>query len=117
MRERNVYIPIEELSEGKNKEQKAQGIKARMSAKMVMFPSYAPNWADALNELLTFPGGKHDDFVDALAKLGMGLDKMVPADRIKAQWGGIIPDQPLTCGWLKKSSKRRDRRMRVGVFD
>jgi len=75
--ERGRFIPIEEISEKNDKQAKAQAIKARMSQKMVLFPKWVPSWNEAESELLSFPGGSHDDFVDALAKLGHGLDKML----------------------------------------
>ncbi len=104
MRAQNTFVAIEEFSEAKDKEQKAQSIRARMSAKTVFFPRLAPGWSEALSELLSFPTGKHDDFVDALAKLGQLLDKIRPAF--------AAPSEPLdiakytfkpTLGWLKRS--------------
>jgi hypothetical protein len=88
-----------------------------MSAKMVMFPKFMPQWPEALHELLTFPVGLHDDFVDALAKLGQGLAKMVPATTPKASWDGIIAPQALTGAWLERSSKRREAAARNVVWD
>jgi hypothetical protein len=109
MREDKTFIPIEELSESRNLETKAQSIKARMSAKMVMFPTYLPDWERALHELLFFPNGAHDDFVAAIAKLGQGLADMVPAAKPQKQWDGKIPEQRLTCKWIEESHKRRER--------
>lgn len=109
MREQNCYIAIDELSETKDKEAKAQPIKARMSQKMVLFPKFAPQWADAQSELLNFPGGEHDDFVDALAKLGQGLGKMTTPSRTEQPWSGVIPEQRLTCRWVERSHRRRER--------
>lgn len=116
MMERNIFIPIEELPENRDKEQKAQSIKARMSARMVMFPTYLPDWELALNELLTFPGGMFDDFVDALSKLGQGLGQMVKASIPAEEWDGIVPEQRLTCGWLQGSHRRRQRSLQPCDF-
>ncbi len=77
------FVPVEELSESKDKMAKAQPIKARMSQKMVLFPKWAPSWSEAESELLSFPGGTLDDFVDALSKLGQGLAAMVRPDKIR----------------------------------
>lgn len=117
MRAQHTYLAVEELSESKNKEAKAQSIKARMSCKTVMFPSFAPGWDEAKNELLTFPGGTNDDFVDALSKLGQGLDKMVPASRPQPQWDGKVPQQRLTCSWVERSHKRRMRERDLAMSD
>ena len=117
MREDKVFIPIEELPEGRNKEAKAQPIKARMAAKMVMFPTYLPDWERALHELLFFPNGANDDFVDALAKIGQGLDQMVPTSKPRKQWDGVIPQQRLTCAWVEKSHNRRSRQEEKPLLD
>lgn len=110
MQERNVYVPIEELSEARDKQQKAQPIRARMQAKMVRFPEFAPDWEQAYHELLTFPGGLHDDFVDALAKLGQGLAKMTPASARRVEPSLLeVLNKPITCGWVERSSRRRQR--------
>lgn len=116
MMQRGKFIPIEELSEAKDKEQKAQSIKARMSARSVYFPNFVPRYADMVHQLLTFPAGTHDDFVDALAKLGQGLDKMVPATKVTPAWDGVIPEQRVTCGWMVRSHRRREREIRRMVY-
>jgi hypothetical protein len=51
-----------------------------MSMGMVRFPKFAPWWEKAEAEMLAFDTGTHDDFVDALAHVGMGLDRMQPAE-------------------------------------
>lgn len=110
MQETNTYIPIEELSEGKDKEAKAQSIKARMGAKMVMFPN-VPGMDEAEHELMMFPAGANDDFVDALAKLGQGLAKMTPAQLTPHQKTlEEVLNPRLTCGWVQRSHRRNDRK-------
>lgn len=118
MQERNIYVPIDELSEARDKEAKAQPIKARMQAGMVKFPEFAEGWDVALNELLTFPGGLHDDFVDALAKLGQGLSLMVssslkPTEKTVEQ----VLNRPITCGWAERSSSRKQSRHSASRFE
>lgn len=118
MHEQNSYVPVEELSETKDKEAKAQSIKGRMAAKMVMFPSFAPGWADALHEMLTFPAGTHDDFVDALAKLGQGLAKMTPASVAPSEPDILrILQPPITCGWVQRSHRKEQLRQRMLAND
>ena len=117
MRKENNYIPVEELPESKDKEAKAQPIKARTNARMVMFPGFVPDWERALHEMLTFPAGTYDDFVDALSKLGQGLAKMNPAEIRSVPWDGIVRPPPLTCGWVARSHKRREREHRLTLVD
>lgn len=107
MFETGVFIPMEELPEGRDKVSKAQSIRARMSAKSVIFPDI-PQFDDAEHELLMFPGGLHDDFVDALAKLGQGLAKMVNSNEAEREVSiDEILNQPITYDWLEKSSAQR----------
>ena len=117
MRDENNFIPIEELPENKDKEAKAQSIKARISANMVMFPGFLPDWERALTEMLNFPAGVHDDFVDALAKLGQGLSKMTSASVKSVEWDGIVKPQRLTCGWVQRSHKIRENVERYASID
>ncbi len=119
MREEKCYIPVVELSESKDKQAKAQSIKGRMSQKMVLFPTYAPGWEKALNELLTFPGGTYDDFVDALSKIGQGLGIMTPASTTGVDPEGT-PDgqwEKPTFGWIKKSHNRLEHHKRIQLLD
>lgn len=116
MRDKNIFVSIEELSESKDKEQKAQPIKARMDAKTVFFPTFHPQWSKAEHELLSFPNGKHDDFVDALAKIGQGLAKMVRASKPEPKWDGVMRQEPITCSWIERSHKRRERRLSLAEY-
>jgi hypothetical protein len=50
-----------------------------MSMGMVKWPADASWLNRARHEMLLFPNGKHDDFVDAMAWLGMGIASMVSA--------------------------------------
>ncbi len=81
MKERGVYCKIKQSSEqlgtGSGKLQKAQAIIGRMAMGMVKFPADAIWMGRAESEMLKFPGGAHDDFVDALAHLGRGLTKFI----------------------------------------
>lgn len=117
MRERNIYVPIEELSESKDKEAKAQPIRARTMAKMVMFPGFAPGWDKAKEELLAFPNGDNDDFVDGLAKLGQGLAKMTPASITPpVQTLEQILNPRLTCKWIERSHRRKELALRPSNY-
>ncbi len=64
---------------GKDKVQRARSIQARMRIKGVKFDHSADWYPVFEDEMLTFPRGKHDDQVDAIAYLGLMLDNMVEA--------------------------------------
>ena len=48
-----------------DKQQRAQAIQARTAMKMVHFPAFTRWWPDAQDQILKFPHGAKDDFVDA----------------------------------------------------
>jgi hypothetical protein len=53
-----------------------------MAMGKVRFPTFAPWWGEALDELLKFDRAAHDDFIDPLAHLGMGIGRLVKASKI-----------------------------------
>jgi len=57
--------------------------------------------------MLTFPGGKNDDFVDFLGLLGTYVHNMQKTEIPKSLLPEIDSAQTMTWGWLKKSSRRR----------
>jgi predicted phage terminase large subunit-like protein len=79
MSEEAVYVALSEVTPIADKQTRAQSIQGRMAMGKVYFPSFAPWWPEARDELLKFPHGAHDDFVDALAYIGLGLTQMVGA--------------------------------------
>lgn len=79
MGETGTYINVHEVTPAVDKEQRAQSISARVAMGKVLFP-IGTWWTErAVNELMAFPNGTHDDFVDALAYIGLGLPRQVKA--------------------------------------
>jgi predicted phage terminase large subunit-like protein len=107
MLERSTFCSVIEVTPTHDKKTRAQSISSRMAMRMVYFPSFAPWWAEARDELLKFPFGTHDDFCDTLAWVGMGLGIHVPNKRPKPAFTG--PKQG-TLGWVKKESARLNKR-------
>ena len=83
MMETRTYTLIDPVTPTKDKMTRARSIQGRMSMKKVRFPRFAPWWVDARNQLLKFPYGAHDDFVDWLAHIGLGLTKELAASSYK----------------------------------
>jgi len=110
MRERRIYAPIDERTPVADKQTRAQSIVGRMAMGKVKFPAKAPWFEAAKSEMLRFPYAVHDDFVDALAHLGLGLDQMPRAKKEKAEETG---PRPGTLGHLKWQTRQRDRRSRL----
>lgn len=81
LREEEIWCIIDPIQETKDIEARAQSIRGRMEQGKVRYPSYSSWFADACSEILSFPSGKHDDFVAAIALIGMAMDKQVRAGR------------------------------------
>lgn len=116
MQEKGVWTVVEEVVPVKDKQTRAQAIRGRMSMGKVFFPRFAPWWGDAETELLKFPSARHDDFVDALAHIGMGLARQIGAMPLTDR-GPTIPKTG-TMGWLKWASNLEAKRkqLRMGGF-
>ena len=102
MRERRIFPTLAEgdkaLRPITDKPKRARPLQGRMQQGMVHFPhaSNAP-WVDiAIAEMLRFPGGVHDDIVDALAwLLRMILDEeppQPPKEARKKSWRDRLSD-------------------------
>lgn len=102
MHEEKVYTQIREQVPAQDKVTRAQAIAGRASMGMVRFPTHLAWCERARQECLKFPGGRNDDFVDALAHIGMGLARMVraPVETEKKNAPKIG-----TMGWVKAAGK------------
>jgi len=117
MSERQIYCAIDEVVPTKDKQTRAQSIRARMSMGKVYFPRFATWWADAQDEILKFPSSSHDDFIDALAHIGMGLDKQVRAGGAVVKVDNVPKSGTLAwVKWADKFRKRNDNFLRMGGF-
>lgn len=76
MRETGVYINLEEMVPNKDKESRARSIQARLRNGTVFFNGKASWYPDLEQEMVRFPKDVHDDQVDALAWIGMLLNKV-----------------------------------------
>ncbi len=103
MLERSTFCSVVEVTPVQDKKTRAQAINGRFAMRMVYFPSFAPWWAQAREELLKFPYGAHDDFVDMIAWIGLGLGLQAPPRPARAK-----NDAPKvgTLGWIKSEGRR-----------
>lgn len=116
MEARKQWVNIREIPAIGDKEQRAQPIAGMVGRQKVFFPRDAPWTEKAINELMAFPNGIHDDFVDALACVGLGLRSQISASPIKAK---VEPPKFGTLAWVKQSEKwnaEEDRRKAGGGF-
>lgn len=99
MLEQQAFATIDEITPSQDKQTRAQAIHGRISMGRVRFPAFADWWPEARRQLLTFPFGSYDDFVDMLSLFGLGLDKQRPAS------GGRIETREApqvgTLAWVK----------------
>jgi predicted phage terminase large subunit-like protein len=84
MEEEGVYCPIIEEQPIGDKLQRATSARARCAQGMIMFPKSAPWWHRAKMEMLKFPNGRFDDFVDCLSMIGIKLAGYSGPGRVKA---------------------------------
>jgi predicted phage terminase large subunit-like protein len=75
------YINLVEVTPVADKQQRAQSIVARVAMGKVFLPAWAAWTGRAVEQMLNFPTGVHDDFVDALAYIGLGLQRQYGPDR------------------------------------
>lgn len=79
MRERKVFGRRSQMTSVSDKPTRCRSFQARASMGKVYLPEGATWVPDLLQELLTFPVGKHDDQVDVLGLIGRMLDTMIGA--------------------------------------
>ena len=113
MQETQQYINVVEVTPAVDKEQRAQSIAARVAMGKVYFPVGTAWTEKAINELMAFPNGTHDDFVDALAYIGLGLPRQVRAstpavDKEQAPKFGTLAWVKQMDNWKKEQQGRRD---------
>lgn len=77
MVETDTWPTLLPLAPSVDKLTRARSIQARMRAGQVKFDKQADWFYDLEDEAVIFPRGKHDDQVDALAYVGLILDKMI----------------------------------------
>lgn len=116
MHEESVYCAIIEMTPAKDKRTRAQSIQGRMAMGKVRFPKFAPWWAEAENELLKFPSAKHDDFVDALAWIGIGLSTQVNATSTRENLRDKQPREG-TLAWIKEAAKYARRQKQLALAE
>jgi hypothetical protein len=93
-----------------DKQTRAQSIQGRLSMDRVRFPERAPWWPAARDEILKFPYDAHDDFVDTLAYIGLGLTLQIGAGMRKTE-----DEKPSenTFGWMKQQREQAERSVKL----
>jgi predicted phage terminase large subunit-like protein len=102
MSEAGIYVNLVEVTPAVDKTQRAQSIAGRVAQGKVYFPREAVWTEKAVNELLAFPNGVHDDFVDTLAYIGLGL-----GHQFRPRGPAQPKEQPKfgTLAWVRQADK------------
>lgn len=105
MLETNTFINIREVTPVQDKAQRAQSIAARVAMGKVYFPK-SEYWTEkAINEMMAFPNGNHDDFVDALAYIGLGLQSQFAPSKSSAAEKAKSQPAYGSLAWVKLADK------------
>lgn len=110
MEETGLYFPLTEVTPVGDKLQRAQPIAGRVALNRVYFPRNAPWVEKAINEMMAFPNGTQDDFVDALAIFGLQLRFQHAPGQQKAKQQ---PPKFGTLEWVKLQDKWRQEQQRA----
>ena len=81
---RKFFYIDDDIAEKKDLVARSASIRGLMAMGMVHWPIEWPQWSAAEKQMVSFPGA-HDDLIAALAMLGMGLDKMTPAEGLQVR--------------------------------
>ena len=112
------YFNIQRLPVAGSKGLRSSSIRGRMAQGKVKFPSFAPWWPAAKEEMLKFTGSgddKADDFCDCIALIGQALDDQVPVSREAAN------QEPYkfrpTLAWMKgkHTAEQREKKARAAL--
>jgi predicted phage terminase large subunit-like protein len=109
MQDEKAFTGLFEIQPVGDKQARAQSIKGKMSAGQVHFPRWASWYPEVRNQLLTFPAAAHDDFVDALSMVGLGL-AMQHGPKTQATKDVVRPG---TFGYLKAQAEAERQRSRL----
>jgi hypothetical protein len=77
------FLNLNPMVPTKDKESRARSIQGRLRSGGVRFNKRAEWYPNLEQEMLTFPRSVHDDQVDAMAWLGLTLNKMAAAPSLE----------------------------------
>lgn len=90
MQEENAYFVVDPVVPSGDKQKRASAIQGRVAMGKVRFPKFAHWWPEARSQLLKFPNGVHDDFVDWMAHIGHGLAKQIAPSTELSKTGKVV---------------------------
>lgn len=100
MQEQECFFSVEQLSAQADKQAKARPMQGRIAQRKIFVPTFTSWWKVARQQLVAFPLGTHDDFIDMVANLCRGLQSLVKAKTPSAK--ANTPPPIFTMKWLKE---------------
>jgi predicted phage terminase large subunit-like protein len=104
MGERQIYINLREVATIGDKVAGAQSIVGRFAMGKVYWPKTAQWTERAINELMSFPNGLHDEWADTLGLIGRGLQSQLKPGRPASERTKKEPAFG-TVSWLRHNEK------------
>ena len=105
MLETSAFFVVNEVTPVGDKVSRAQSIAGRLAMGRVLFPKKS-SWAErAIEEMMAFPNGAHDDFVDALSLFGLGLRSQFGRSKSRGSKKTKRVSVFGTLDWVKMSEK------------
>ncbi len=105
MQQEKIYRPIAPVRPSADKKTRARSMQGLTQLRRVRFPRFASWWPDAKAQMLRFPMGANDDFVDFMAHIGLGLDSEVSAFPTKSSSSNVVEvGSPV---WVLKQAEAR----------
>lgn len=108
MLETGTYINIVEVTPVSDKGTRAQSMVGRVAMGKVYFPKGAWWTEKAINEMMAFPNGTHDDFCDTLSLFGLGLQNQFAPSKSVASAKTAAPAFG-TLAWVRQADTWRER--------
>lgn len=105
MQQEGVYCPVIEDQPVLDKIQRAQSGRAKSAQGRIRYPRFAPWWPKAKSEMLKFPNGRFDDFVDVISMIGMKIGSQAGPSRVLSK----TRHEPGTFGFMLEQFRNQDR--------
>lgn len=113
MQDKNQYFTVTGFVSSRDLVQRAQSIRGRAKQRKIHLPKFVKWYSQAMQQMMAFPLGKHDDFVSFLSLIGRGLDKITggsaPATPPKEDFNSTEAPWKPTFGWLRQQSEEFER--------
>lgn len=104
MLETNTFMNVREVTPIGDKATRAQSMVGRVAMGKLYFPKEAAWTEKAINQMMAFPNGTHDDFVDTLSLIGLGLQSQFAPSNSSGKKRVEKPEFG-TLAWVKLADK------------